>query len=198
MNKKRASSGAKKITYAHQRDLPASRFPMILIVLGLLLIALWGLHRFLYNRSLSLSDALIASYKAARTQVAYPVHITVGTKINIPIVEETVVDGSLQVSPTRANHLLASALPGENGNVIIYGHNLNTIFGYLVDAQVGDPVTVITDDGVLHTYKISEINIVDPSQTSLLAPTTSEVLTLYTCTGLLDSLRFVARAIPVK
>lgn len=198
MAKKRSKKQTvKKYASTRERDFVSSRFPTILIAIGLVLLGLWGLHRFLYNRSLSLSDALVASYKAQRSQVAYPVHISIGDKINIPIVEETVVDGVLQVSPDKANHLLASAFPGENGNDIIYGHNLNTIFGYLVDARVGDPVAVITSDGVLHRYKISQIHIVDPSQTTLLAPTTSEVLTLYTCTGLLDSLRLVARAEPV-
>lgn len=180
-----------------KRKQATSNFPTILIAIGVILIGLWGLHRFLYNRSLSLSDALVASYKATRSEKAFPTHIAIGNKISLPVTEETMVGGKLQISPTKASHLLASALPGEPGNVIIYGHNLNTVFGYLVDARVGDLVSIYTDDGKLHRYKISEIRIVDPSQTALLAPTTHEVLTLYTCTGLLDSLRFVARAEPI-
>lgn len=176
----------------------SSRLPFFLITVGLVLISLWGTHRYLYARSLSLSDALVASYKANRTEVAFPIHITIGDKISIRVEEATKVNGALPVSPTAANHLLTSALPGEAGNSIIYGHNLNTVFGYLVDAKVGDPVGIRTNDGKLHKYKITEINIVDPSQTALLSPTTTEVLTLYTCTGLLDSLRFVARAEPVS
>ena len=181
-----------------KKKLSLPSLPTVLIALGLILIGLWGLHRFLYNRSLGLSNALVASYKAQRSQEAFPIHIAIGNKISLHVTEETMVGGSLQVSPTDANHLLASALPGEPGSVIVYGHNLNSVFGYLVDAQVGDQVRMYTDDGKLHLYKISGIYIVDPSQTELLAPTTHEVLTLYTCTGLLDSLRFVARAEPVK
>lgn len=174
------------------------QLPLILITIGILLVGIWGLHRYLYTRSLSLSDALVASYKARRTDLAFPIHISVGDKINIRVVEATKVNGMLAVSPTAANHLLASALPGEDGNIIIYGHNLNTIFGYLVDTRVGDRVIMFTNDGRSHRYTITEIHIVDPSQTGLLAPTTREVLTLYTCTGFLDSLRFVARAMPVQ
>lgn len=198
MDREPASSGARKFKYAHQRDLISPNFPMILIIMGLILIGIWGLHRYFYNRSLSLSSALVASYKSQRSQVSYPIHITIGNKISLHVVEETLVNGTLVVSPTDANHLLASALPGEPGNIIMYGHNLNSVFGYLVDARVGDPVRIYTDDGRLHAYKISEINIVDPTQTALLAPEDHEVLTLYTCTGLLDSLRFVARAIPTQ
>ena len=172
--------------------------PLVLIIIGLTLVSLWGLHRYLYNRSMSLSDALVASYKATRTEVAFPIHISIGDKIRVQVVEATKVNGSLAVSKTTANHLLKSALPGEAGNIVIYGHNLNTVFGYLVDARVGDPVRMYTNDGKLHQYKITEIHIVYPSQTALLTPTTTEALTLYTCTGLLDSLRFVARAEPLR
>lgn len=91
---------------------------------------------------------------------------------------------------------LQSALPGENGNIILYGHNLNTIFGYLMDTKIGAIVNIRMTDGSLHRYTVTETQVVAPSQTQLLAPTTHEVLTLYTCTGLLDSLRFVVRAIP--
>lgn len=118
--------------------------------------------------------------------------------ISLHISEQAFTGGTLPVSVTDANHLVNSAVPGEAGNTIIYGHNLNVVFGYLVDARVGNPVNIYTDDGHLHKYTITEIQIVAPSQTALLAPTTREVLTLYTCTGLLDSLRFVVRAMPVK
>jgi sortase A len=172
--------------------------PLFLIAIGLILLSLWGLHRFLYNRSLRLSDRLLASYSRESIQSAVPIYITVADSISLRVVEAGKVEGAWTVSPTAANHVRGSALPGQAGNTIIFGHNLNTVFGYLVDARVGDPVDIRTYDGKLHRYKISEIQIVDPSQTALLSPTTREVLTLYTCTGLLDSLRFVARAEPVK
>ena len=187
------------------RTKPSPQFPTILITIGLVLVSLWGIHRYLYNRSLSLSDALLASYAKEPSQMPEPIHITIGplsnepkAKINLQVVEAGKVEGALSVSPTFANHLHASAVPGEAGNTIIYGHNLNTVFGYLVDVHVGDPVAIYTNDGKLHQYKITEYETVDPSQTTLLAPTTTEVLTIYTCTGILDSLRFVARAEPVK
>lgn len=171
-------------------------FPYILICVGVLLSCVWGLHRYLYSRSISLSDALIASYTRQDRGTSVPIHITIGTRISLPVVEAGMVNGMLSVSQTSANHLHDSAMPGQRGNIIIYGHNLNKIFGYLVDSRVGDPVSIRMTDGSLHTYRITDIHAVWPSQTELLEPTTSETLTLYTCTGLLDSLRFVARATP--
>ncbi len=171
--------------------------PYVLVAIGLVMVGLWGVHQFFYNRSLSLSDALLAAYRPNTDQVAFPTHITVGNTIGLQVVEGGKMNGVWTVSRTAANHVITSARPGEEGNVIIYGHNLNTVFGYLVDARVGDPVSIRTSDGKLYRYKITKTQIVPPSQTELLSPTNIEVVTLYTCTGLLDSLRFVTRAVPV-
>lgn len=176
-----------------------SRFPIILVAFGLVLLSLWGLHRYFYARAISLSDAVLAAYKAKRPETtSYPIHITIEGITTIPIVESGKEHGIWTVSTTSANHVIQSALPGENGNIVIYGHNLNSIFGYLMNIQVGAIVRIRMSDGSLHTYAVTDTRYVFPSQTELLAPTTHEVLTLYTCTGLLDSLRFVVRAVPTK
>lgn len=46
-----------------------SRFPIFLIAIGLVLVGLWGTHRYFYNRSLALSDAILASYARRHTEV---------------------------------------------------------------------------------------------------------------------------------
>lgn len=171
-------------------------FPNLLLYLGLVLLAVWGGHKFLYQRSLALSEALVASYRIQSQQSAMPVHISVGDKINIPIVEAGKIGAVWTVSPTSANHVFGSARPGDPGNIIMYGHNINTIFGYLVDIKSGDKVRIRMSNGDAFDYIISDTHVVSVNQTELLAPTTHEILTLYTCTGLLDSLRFVARALP--
>lgn len=183
---------------AKRKRKPApSRLPLILIALGLILLSLWGVHRFFYVRSISLSDAILAAYKARRQNTAsYPIHIEIDGITSVPVVEAGRENGAWTVSATSANHVIQSALPGENGNIIIYGHNLNTIFGYLMNIQVGSIVNLRNSDGSLHIYTVTSTEYVNPNQTELLAPTTNEVLTLYTCTGLLDSLRFVVRAVP--
>jgi len=178
---------------------PPSRFPLILITIGLALLTLWGVHRYFYTRSISLSDAILAAYKARRTATtSYPIHIEIDNITNVPVVESGKEKGVWTISQTSANHFIQSAVPGENGNIIIYGHNLNSIFGYLMNIQTGAIVNIRQSDGSLHTYSVTDTQYVVPNQTALLAPTTHEVLTLYTCTGLLDSLRFVVRAVPAK
>jgi LPXTG-site transpeptidase (sortase) family protein len=166
------------------RTKPNSLFPTALVAIGLLLIGLWGTHRFLYNRSISLSDALLSSYAQETKQTALPIHIVIGEKISLPVVEAGKIEGEWTVSKTSANRVHESALPGEGGNIIIYGHNLNTIFGYLVDVKVGEIVRIRMTNGAEFTYQVTETHIVSP--------------TLYTCTGLLDSKRFVVRALPLE
>lgn len=96
---------------------PQSSFNLAnaLILLGSLLLILWGVHRYTYNRSLSLSDALLASYKTDNTVAALPIHISLGTHISLPIVEAGKSNGVWAVSQTSANHVHNSALPGEKG-----------------------------------------------------------------------------------
>jgi LPXTG-site transpeptidase (sortase) family protein len=182
-----------------KKILPPSRLPIVLIAIGLSLLTLWGVHRYFYARSISLSDTILAAYKAQRPATAsYPIHIEIDGITNIPIVEAGRENGVWTVSPTSANHVIQSALPGENGNIILYGHNLNSIFGYLMAIKIGASINIRMTDGSLHRYTVTETQVVAPGQTQLLAPTTHEVLTLYTCTGLLDSLRFVVRAVPAQ
>ena len=175
---------------------PATWFPVFLIVMGILLISLWGLHKFTYNRAISLSEKLLSSYNKQKTETALPIHIGIGTRISLPVVEAGRENGVWAISQTSANHVRQSALPNEKGNIIIYGHNLNKIFGYLMDTKAGDIIRIRMTDGTLHKYKVESTQYVSPSQTALLAPTHEEILTVYTCAGLFDSLRFVVRAKP--
>ena len=175
-----------------------NRFPLILLSFGLVLLTLWGVHRYCYIRSLTLSDAILAAFAHQKTQGAYPIHITVGTSINLPVVEAGKMDGSWAISQTSANHVHESALPGTRGNTIIYAHNARDLFGPLDKVTIGTAIVVRTTDGELHHYIVASISWVTPGHTELLLPTPTETLTLYTCAGLLDSLRIVVRAVPAK
>ena len=179
-----------------RRKKQPSRLPLILISFGLMLLTLWGIHRYFYTRSMSLSDAILASFARQTSAGALPVHITIGTRISLPVVEAGKVDGTWAISQTSANYVHESATPGTAGNIIIYAHNSDNLFGKLDKVTIGDTITVRTTDGNLHRYIVASVSWVTPGHTELLAPTTVETLTLYTCAGILDSLRIVVRAIP--
>lgn len=176
-----------------------SWLPGALIIVGILLVTFWSIHKYFYNQSIALSDALLATYASQPSSIPLPIHITVGDSVSLPVVESgRIENGTWAVSDTSANHVRQSASPGQEGNDIIYAHNLLRLFGKIQSTKIGENITVRTTDGNLYTYQVISITIVDPSQTELLQPTKHEALTLYTCTGLLDSQRFVVRAIPVN
>lgn len=113
-------------------------------------------------------------------------------------IEESSVVGSLwQISSQNVSHLNSSAVPGENGNVIIYGHNSKNQFSQLKLLKNGSYITLKTKENRSYTYIVQSKIIVFPSDTRLIKDTDKEALTIYTCDGLLDSLRLVIRAVPV-
>jgi len=76
-------------------------------------------------------------------------------------------------------HLAGSALPGQPGNAVLAAHR-DTFFRSLRNIQSGDTVTVTTKSGP-HSYRVSSTEVVDPTETSVLARTVEPTLTLITC-----------------
>lgn len=169
----------------------------ILIITGVVLLGFWGLHKYLLVRSLTLSVQHTLQFASQAPPVSYPSSIRIGNLINVPVAPAGYVNGTWLISEKAANHVTKSASPGEKGNIIIYAHNTPGLFGPLNRAAKGDMVTVTTKNGDEHRYRIIEITTVAPSNTTLLLPSPIELLTLYTCTGFLDSKRLVVRAQPV-
>ncbi len=86
-------------------------------------------------------------------------------------------------------HQPGTALPGQNGNLVIAGHRwLPTkespyarIFQELPKLQVGETIEVAAADGTLYTYEVSSTEIVDPTEVRILDETDGPELTIYTC-----------------
>jgi len=173
-----------------------SRFPILLIAFGVFLMSLWSVHRYFYNQVMTLSNTILAQYAKEPATQPLPIHITVGNIISLPVVEAGKVDDTWAISQTSANHVRESVVPGTRGNIIIYGHNAGNLFGPLDKVKIGDPIVIRTTDGASHRYLVASVTWVTPGHTELLTPTNTETLTLYTCGGLLDSLRIVVRAVP--
>ena len=92
---------------------------------------------------------------------------------------EGVGESDLQQGP---GHYPSTALPGQPGNVGIAGHR--TTYGapfYSLDQlQPGDPITLEVPQGTF-TYDVVRATVVQPNDTSVLAPTSLPILTLTTC-----------------
>lgn len=91
-----------------------------------------------------------------------------------------------------------SAVPGEEGNVVIAGHR-DTHFAFLEQLREGDEIELAGRDGMRRTYRVESATVVDQRDTRSLEQAQGDTLTLITCYPF-DAvapggpLRFVVRA----
>lgn len=114
--------------------------------------------------------------------------------IDLLISPTKVINNQWEISETEASYLLGSGIPGKEGNVVIYGHNKNYLFGPIRWIEVGEEIKVINKKGEEFVYQVRETKTVSPETVEVLASTEDATLTLYTCTGFLDRERFVVVA----
>lgn len=117
--------------------------------------------------------------------------------IDLPVVEAPVEDGVWEVSETTASHGVGSANPGTIGNTVIFAHARDGLFGPLRKIQKDDLIYVLTKDRWFR-YQVKETKEVSPKQVTDVAPTKTEVLTLFTCSGFLDGKRLIVSAVPYR
>ncbi len=77
-------------------------------------------------------------------------------------------------------HMHGTPLPGREGNSVIGGHR-DTHFAFLRDLKHGDPLTVQREDGAIRRYRVSDVKVVDKSDTYVARNSGPTRLTLVTC-----------------
>lgn len=94
-----------------------------------------------------------------------------------------------------ASHLVnyrGTAIPPENGNAVIFGHSTlpqlfdqndyKTIFATVHNLRIGNDI-IVTVDGIVYRYKVTDISIVDSTDTRIFEQNYhGTFLTLVTCT----------------
>jgi sortase A len=85
-------------------------------------------------------------------------------------------DTQLRLAP---GHVTGTALPGEGSNTAIAGHR-DSFFRPLKDIRIGDEIVVNTPAREIF-YRVTNTEIVDPSDTRVLRASHEEKLTLITC-----------------
>lgn len=112
--------------------------------------------------------------------------------ISVPVIAD--VDGGNKDAYFKAlqggvAHFKDTAKPGEGSNIFIFGHSsyylwdpgeYKEIFKNLEDIKVGDEID-IWYLSYEYKYKVTETKVVEPSDVSVLKPTSTEQLTLMTC-----------------
>lgn len=123
------------------------------------------------------------------------------TAVKIPVLnKELIVSAALvkgntwDVFDDKIAWLATSAVPGE-GNVILYGHARQALFGDLYKLKPGDLVQVKKGD-LWYSYKVTEVHRVTPDDVNSILSEKNR-LTLYTCDGSFDEKRLVVYADPV-
>lgn len=104
------------------------------------------------------------------------------TRISSPKIglDAIVVEGtdsdSLALGPGHMEH---TAFAGQPGNVVITAHR-DTFFRHLNALEKGDTL-MVQRDGKTYIYEVTGRTIVDPSDVSVIQPTSDAELTLITC-----------------
>lgn len=103
--------------------------------------------------------------------------------LNIPRLEKElpIVHGTDEDDLARGvGHYATTALPNENDQILLSGHR-DTVFRRMGELELGDELVVEMSYGTF-TYKISDTDIVDADDTSVIRTTApDEILTLSTC-----------------
>lgn len=170
------------------------------MISGIFLVSLSLTHNFLRTRALSIESATVNEYVTEVNEVdqsTMPKHIFIPWNTDSEITPQLFTNGEWTISPDKVSYLMNAARPGTQGNIILYGHNKRSILGNIRALKGGETITLTLNNGVKRTYVVEKIAEVAPTQTELLLPTDVEVLTLYTCSGPLDSRRFVVQAKPL-
>ena len=101
-----------------------------------------------------------------------------GIDVDAPIVQG---DGWEQLKKGVGQHV-GSADPGENGNLVLSGHNdvYGEAFRYLDQLAAGDPIIIFTQQRQF-IYTVTETRIVEPTQVEVMASTGEPTVTLISC-----------------
>lgn len=125
-----------------------------------------------------------------------PVRIVIDDlNIDLPLFPAKLTGEVWPTTTQGASFLVTSPLPGQKGNSIIYAHDWASLFGPLVRVKEGDKVQIYFADHSVKSFIIRSTAIVPYTDSSVLNPSSDKRLTLYTCTGFLDSQRLVATAV---
>lgn len=137
----------------------------------------------------------VATAPAVAAAEVVPAENTISIpKINVkapvnyePSIQEAAIQKSLE---TGVVHYGNTALPGQNGNVAIFGHSSNDwwepgdykfVFVLLDKLAPGDQVTM-DYNSQRYTYEVTGSRVVEPTEVSVLNPTSTPTLTIITCT----------------
>lgn len=116
------------------------------------------------------------------------INVEIPVVYDVNTVDESAVDKALERGVV---HYADTAVPGQDGNLVIVGHSSNNIFNpgkykfafVLLSKMENGDTFYIQKDGKRYTYQVYDKKIVSPNDVSVLAPVDDKpaVATLITC-----------------
>ena len=160
------------------------RFLFIAGALAVSYVALTLLHAKIYQEAAG--DALQKQITAQQHKVGLSRAVVkegdVLGRIEIPrlgVIVAILEGTTTQTRRLGVGHIEGTALPGEPGNIGIAGHR-DTYFRGLKDIRTNDEIQIQTATG-LSRFEVDSVQIVDPGDTRVLAPSAEPAITLVTC-----------------
>lgn len=171
-------------------------FPNKWILVGIFLLVLWGSF-VIHNTAKEISFTMAPSpSKVAVRSGPTPTHITI-TSISADLSIDTthIKNNEWEINKNGVSYLDSSARLNEEGNIILYAHNTHDRFGKIFDIKWGDMITITDEKGDMYKYSVYEMWEVSPTDINYLNKLVSpNTLTLYTCSGFLETQRYVVKA----
>lgn len=128
-------------------------------------------------------------------ETALPTEIIIkDLSLDLPILPAKLEKGKWEAATKGISYLSSSPIPGEKGNSILYGHNWPNLLGNILKLKTGQVIIIKFADGLTKNFVIDSTASVSPKEISILAPSKTAQITLYTCAGFLDNKRFVVVA----
>ena len=168
----------------------------IFLGLGTLTLVLLSYLLFQRYNPQNLAFAVSAQEVVNSSQDTYlPIGIQISSiDISLSITQSEMTGNKWEASTKGVSHLKTSVIPGQIGNAVLYGHNWPNILGNLNKTKVGDNITIIYSDNTKKNFQVEYIMEVAPTETSILENSSDARITLYTCSGFLDTKRLVVVA----
>lgn len=143
--------------------------------------------------SVAFDSAPVANSQATGPIVPATIRIP-SIELDLPLTLGTVNNDRWPTSPNSLIYVSTSSMPGNTGNAIIYGHNWQSLLGRLDQLEPGHVISLGLSDGKVIKYVVESKQEVTPHESQILDQTADSRLTLYTCSGFLDSKRLVVVA----
>lgn len=155
----------------------------VFIVTGIFLLT-FGLY-LAWQRANPQRVAFKNSSITAQSEKYKPLRLIIRSQeIDLPVIEG-VIDN--QKWPITDDGIIAI------GNVF-YGHNWTNLLGNLVNVNPGEMIEIKYSDNKTQKYIVSITQVVNPDQKDVLNLADENSILIYTCTGFLDSKRFIVVA----